>query len=646
MATSSRHRALALALTAGLLGCQPLIPAASRPPAVTVCGSLTGRVEFPEAVRSAQAATNEIATGATISLIDATTGTTVATSLTDGGGNFVLAFGSLSPVTGSTYLLEAVKGLSVGGSPNRPGTKAARLRTLLCWNAGWQSFTNSTPNTGIVLSAATTALATIVSLRQQRGQVLSLAAFINTISGNTFTPAGGLTSAGDFLPVLQQVSNAIALDQDPLAAIGYDASSGTYPLATGVPWISGYSPAQPATGSVITVRGLNLDKLNGRNAFWFGMVQAATWSVSADRTTATMSVPANAYCAPFTMQQPNGVKQTIAPMLFIRGTVGTLAGGGNNGMAGYNDGIGAAAQFNYPSDVVLGADQTLYVTENRRVRKVTPGGLVTTLAGSSTVSGCTDGIGAGATFSGTAAMAMDAQGNVYRLDYSPWSALRKVTPTGVVTTLAGAGGMGYLDGPGYLARFNNPYGLCVLPNGDLILGDYANHAIRRVNPGGIVSTLAGTTVAGDANGTALAAQFRSPSGVVADSSGNIFVAESDGNRIRMISPAGNVTVFAGSPTAVAGSANGTGTAASFRTPIGLAIDSGNNLYVGDYANYMIRKITPAGVVTTVAGAGSLGYLDGATSSAQFKRPYGIALDASGNLYVADATANAIRVICP
>lgn len=646
MAGSSHQFVLTSMLAMSLLGCHALPMGPARPTTVTAAQTLTGRVEFPEAVRSAQATTAEIAAAATVSLIDAATGNTVATSQTNAGGGFTLAFGGVAPATGAIYLLEAVKGLSVGGSANRPGTKAARLRTILYWNAGWQSFTNSTPNTGIVLSAATTALSTIVSLKQQKGQAIPLSVLVNTVSGTSFAEAGGLTSAGDFLPVLQHVTNAIALDQDPLAAIGYDATSGSYQLATGVPWISGYSPALPATGSVITVRGLNLDKLNGRNIFWFGMVPAATWSVSADRTTATMSVPGSAYCAPFTLQQPNGVTQTIAPMLFIRGTVGTLAGGSNSGKPGHSDGIGANAQFNYPSDVVLGADQALYVTENRYIRKVTLDGRVTTLAGSD-ADGLIDGIGANATFTGTAAMTMDAQGNLYRLDYSPNCAVRRVTPTGIVTTVAGAGGVGYLDGPAFLARFNNPYGLWIRPNGDLIVGDNTNHVIRRVDPNGNVSTIAGTaTVAGDTDGPAATAQFRNPAGMVADPSGNLFVAEYSGNRIRKITPGGTVTVFAGSPTAVPGAADNTGTSATFNGPTGLEIDGSNNLYVGDYANFKVRKITPAGVVTTVAGSGIQGKVDGATSSAQFNRPYGLAVDSNGNLYVADALANAIRVICP
>jgi len=212
----------------------------------------------------------------------------------------------------------------------------------------------------------------------------------------------------------------------------------------------------------------------------------------------------------------------------------------------------------------------------------------------------------------------------------------------VVGTLAGST-RGFAMGTGAAARFNTPRGVAVDTSGNVYVADAGNHRIRKVTAAGEVSTLAGST-AGFANGTGAAAQFNQPTGVAVDTSGNVYVADSLNHRIRKITVdsngVGGVSTLAGSGTV--GFAEGTGTAAWFNTPRGVAVDGSGNVYVADSLNHRIRKITAAGEVSTLAGNDTRGFRDGA--SAQFNQPHGVAVDSDGNVYVADAGNDRIRKI--
>ena len=213
-----------------------------------------------------------------------------------------------------------------------------------------------------------------------------------------------------------------------------------------------------------------------------------------------------------------------------------------------------------------------------------------------------------------------------------------------VTTLAGSAGVtGSADGTGSAALFNFPNGVAVDSSGNVYVSDSGNSTIRKVRPGGVVSTLAGTAgVRGSADGTGSAAQFNNPSGVAVDSSGNVYVANQNSSTIRKVTPGGVVTTLAGTAY-VGGSADGTGSAALFSYPCGVAVDSSGNVYVADQNSSTIRKVTPGGVVTTLAGtAGVYGSADGTGSAAQFNEPRGVAVDSSGNVYVADKNNFTIR----
>jgi sugar lactone lactonase YvrE len=208
---------------------------------------------------------------------------------------------------------------------------------------------------------------------------------------------------------------------------------------------------------------------------------------------------------------------------------------------------------------------------------------------------------------------IDGDGNLYVADAGN-ATIRKITAAGVVTTLTGAARVfGSVDGTGATARFNLPSGVAVDAAGNLYVTDEVANTLRKVTAAGVVTTLAGTArVTGSADGTGAAAQFSAPSGVAVDGAGNVYVADMGNDTIRKITAAGVVTTLAGTVDRF-GSADGTGTAAQFNSPSGVAVDGVGNVYVADMGNDTIRKITPTGVVTTIAGmAGVSGILLGAT----------------------------------
>ncbi len=318
----------------------------------------------------------------------------------------------------------------------------------------------------------------------------------------------------------------------------------------------------------------------------------------------------------------------------FRNLVTTLAG---TGASGTTDGTNLA-EFSGPFGVAVDAAGNVYVADffNHRIRKITAAGVVSTLAGSTY--GYFDGIGAAAQFYGPRGVAVDAAGNVYVAD-SGNNRIRKITAAGEVTTLAGQSTAGTTDATGIAAQFNTPRGVAVDVVGNVYVADTGNHRIRKITPVGAVSTLAGST-GGYLDATGTAAQFNLPAGVAVDTAGNVYVADTENHRIRKITAAGVVTTLAGG---LPGTTDATGTAAQFNTPTGVAVDTAGNLYVADYINHRIRKITPAGVVSTLAGS-TLGYLDGIGAAAQLYGPLGVAVDAAGNLYVADFFNNRIRQI--
>lgn len=327
---------------------------------------------------------------------------------------------------------------------------------------------------------------------------------------------------------------------------------------------------------------------------------------------------------------------------------------GTTGTSGSADGVGTAALFAVPDGLVMDAADNLYVTDRRNntVRKVSPTLVVTTLAGlpADRSAGTADGTPAAARFSTLASTAVGTDGEVYVADTLN-STVRKISRQGAVTTLAGkAGSRGALDGTGDQALFDSPYGIAVGADGILYVSDAVTNTIRQVTPQGVVTTLAGDPEAepGSADGTGRAARFNCPGGLAIDRAGNLYVADRDNYLIRKVTAAGEVTSVAGS-AGRAGRVDGNGSAAQFEAPEGIAVDALGNIYVANAVRHgSIRKITPAGMVTTLAGGagGDPDSADGTGTEARFNEPRSLAVDPAGNVYVADGRNHTIRRITP
>jgi len=213
---------------------------------------------------------------------------------------------------------------------------------------------------------------------------------------------------------------------------------------------------------------------------------------------------------------------------------------------------------------------------------------------------------------------------------------------GVVTTLVGSGSYAFADGVGTSASFYNPFGVALDANGTAYVADASNSRIRKITSARIVTTLAGSGNLAFADGAGASASFFYPYGVAVDASGTVYVADTSNHRIRKITSAGVVTTLAGSGSAAF--VDGIGTSASFNNPTGIAVDASGAVYVADQSNNRIRTVTSAGVVTTLAGSGSAAFVDGIGTSASFNNPSGVAVDANGTVYVADYFNNRIRTV--
>ena len=331
-------------------------------------------------------------------------------------------------------------------------------------------------------------------------------------------------------------------------------------------------------------------------------------------------------------------------------TVSTFAG--LVGVYGDADGAGSNARFHTPIGVAVDGTGNIYVADanNNEIRKITTGGTVSTFTGIST--GSTDGPGTNALFWSTAAVALDAQGNVYVADYYNCT-IRKIATNGVVSTIAGlAGNIGSADGTNNTARFYYPNDIALDSGGSLYVADAYNSTIRKITPVGtnwVTSTIAGQAeVYGEVDGVGSNAFFYVPAGIAVDANTNVFVSDNYGMVIRKVSPVGTnwtVTTIAGLPF-THGSSDGLGTNAMFYFPRGLAVDNASNVYVADSENNSVRKLSPVGtnwLVSTLAGVASIrANDDGTGTNAHFFFPDDVAFDTTGHLYVMDTYNQTIR----
>jgi len=315
-------------------------------------------------------------------------------------------------------------------------------------------------------------------------------------------------------------------------------------------------------------------------------------------------------------------------------TVSTVAGGDEAALV---DGPVSVARFHFPNDVTVAPNGDLYVTDgdNRLIRKIT-GGQVSGFAGSDF--GIMNGKGITAQFKFPTSICMDAAGIIYSTDARD-PRIRKISPQADVTIYAGSETSGFADGYADIAQFRGENMVVADAAGNVYLTDAQNNRVRKISVNGIVSTIAGSATAGYRDGKGSLAEFNFPAGIAMDSQGNLFVSDGSNFRIRRISPEGDVVTVAGK--AKQGTTDGDSTIALFDFPTDLVIDHQDNLYVLDGSR--VREISREGIVSTIAGSVD-GFQDGDGATAKFFTPYGLGIDADGNIYVADTNNNRIRKI--
>jgi ABC-type branched-subunit amino acid transport system substrate-binding protein/sugar lactone lactonase YvrE len=348
---------------------------------------------------------------------------------------------------------------------------------------------------------------------------------------------------------------------------------------------------------------------------------------------------------------PTAAPPTLEPVtsrfLYVEGvTVSTLAGDGHRG---HRDGPGPQARFaGTIGGMTIDRQGNIYIPEPlaHRIRRITPDGMVSTLAGTGSP-GYADGPIATAQFSSPVGLAVDAAGNVYVADAGNHR-VRLIRPDGTVTTLAGTGEPGYRDGPAREAQFNTPTDVAVNSMGVLYVADSVNDRIRAVSPDGMVTTLAGSGRRGFKDGPPEQAEFNAPWKLTLATDGTLYMADgvaifARGNHaVRRVAPDGTVSTVAG--TGLPGLADGPAIEASFYWPEDLDVDAFGNIYVADGHGNRIRVITPRGLVYTLAGSGRMGYADGPGPEAAFLEPVGVLLDGSGHLFVSEFGSLRIRVV--
>jgi len=358
------------------------------------------------------------------------------------------------------------------------------------------------------------------------------------------------------------------------------------------------------------------------------------------------------------LNYPQGVAVDSAGNLYIADTsnnrirkvanrvIATVAGNGALGFSGDN-GPATSAQLANPWGVAVDFAATLYIADNgnNRVRKVS-NGVIATVAGNGARGFSGDnGPATSAQLNNPAGLALDTLGNLYIADYGN-NRIRKVSG-GTITTVAGGGASLGDNGPATSAQLNLPYGVAVDSAGNLYIADWGNNRVRKVS-GGVITTVAGNGTRGFSgdNGPAINAQLANPEGIAVDSAGNLYIADFGNSSIRKVSN-GVIATVAGTGTPGFNGDNGPAIGAQLYLPYGVAVDSVGNLYIGDSGNNRVRQVSN-GVIATLAGNGTSGFSgdNGPPTSAQLANPYGVAIDSAGNLYIGDSGNSRIRVLTP
>ena len=477
----------------------------------------------------------------------------------------------------------------------------------------------------------------------------------------TLTPASG---NGNATPTVNVTENTGASARTATLTFTSGGQSRTVSVAQPAllsPTVSGFIPSATLHGESLSILGANFHPTPANNVVKMNGIDAVVAAVTS--TQLTVTVPKNRACSgQITVKVGSKTATSAAAFDYVpKATVTTFAGS----TQGFEDSAGSTqGRFCWPRRIAIDASGNLYVADHHRIRKVTQAGVVSTIVGSGNQvndnGGFAPGQGAAARFAGPEGITVDASGNnVYVVDYNHrvWRVtIPQGATAGTANPIAGNDNPQFtvVDGQGMNARFATPLGITLNAAGTALYVAEWGQCIRMMTlPDNRVSTLAGTRdgankgltgfVDSQAHQTAPNGQFNCPFGIAIDASGNLYVVERDNHCIRKVTPSGIVTTVAGSGKA--GFADGTGAAAQFNSPRCIVMDDLGNFYVADSRNHCIRKVTPQGVVTTIAGGGVSGFSDGTGTAARFNGPTGIAIDRrSADLYVADSGNHRIRKI--
>ena len=541
---------------------------------------------------------------------------------------------NIASATSSTYSIASVQSADAGNYTvvvtNSAGTVTSSAATLIV-SASATAPAITTQPANVTATAGSAASFSVVAsgtgpltYQWKKGGVN-----ISGATSSSYSIASAQTGdAGNYTVVVTNsagsaTSNSATLTVNASSGGGTAPAIGAQPISQTVVAGHNVSIYGSATGNPLATYQWQVSTNGGSS--WTDLTSSAPYSGTATNTLTITNAPASLSGNQYHFVATNTAGSVTSSAATL--TVGT-------------------AVFPSPSAVAVDASGNLWVTDSSSniIEKIT-GTTAALFAGTAGTQGSTDGTGAAALFRQPGGIAVDSAGNVYVADTGN-SLIRKISSGGVVSTLAGsAANQGFKDGSGTAAWFNAPTGVALDASGNLFVADTGNSVIRKVAADGSVTTVAGTAGSrGTADGTGSVARFNQPTGIVVDSTGTLYVADTVNQTIRRITSAGAVTTWVGL-AGVSGTSDGTGANALFNLPAGLTRDASGNLYVADSGNASIRAITPAGLVSTLVGLSSIsGFMDGTANEAWFNQPKDVKFDGASALYVADSGNAAIRKV--